>query len=236
VYRFGRFCLDLTRGALLTVEGEAIPLRPKSFALLLLFVENPGRLLTRDAIHQAIWADVIVTDDGITQCVRDIRRALRDSTQHMLRTVPRRGFIFDAEVIMESKGLNPDGYIAASSDRPSVAVLPFANLSRQPEQEYFSDGFADDIITNLSFSSSLFVVARNSSFAYRDRPVDVKDVGRQLGVRYVVEGSVRREAERLRVNARLISAETGTNLWSGRYDRTVTEIFAVQLTGPLLPN
>ena len=226
VYRFGGLSLDLARGALLTVGGEVIPLRPKSFALLALFVANAGKLLSRDAINQAIWSDVIVTDDGITQCVRDIRRALGDSTQQMLRTVPRRGFIFSAEVVAESKATNAD--TAASRDKPSVAVLPFANMSGQPEQEYFSDGVADDIITNLSGSSSLLVTARTSSFAYRGRPFDVKQVAHELGVCYVVEGSVRREADQLRINARLISAEMGTPLWSERYDRTITEVFEVQ--------
>jgi adenylate cyclase len=145
----------------------------------------------------------------------------------MLRTVPRRGFIFRAEVVAKSKEATSTD-TAASRDKPSVAVLPFANMSSQPEQDYFSDGVADDIITNLSSSSSLLVTARTSSFAYRGRPIDVKQVAHELGVRYVVEGSVRREADQLRINARLISAEMGTPLWSERYDRTITEVFAVQ--------
>jgi adenylate cyclase len=113
-------------------------------------------------------------------------------------------------------------------DRPSIAVLPFANLSGDPEQEYFSDGIADDIITELSRSHALFVIARNSSFTYRGRAVDVKQVAHELGVRYVVEGSVRREADRVRVNAQLIDAGSGAHIWAERYDRALEQVFAVQ--------
>jgi TolB-like protein len=107
-------------------------------------------------------------------------------------------------------------------------VLPFANLSSDPEQEYFSDGVADDIITELSRERALFVIARNSSFTYRGRSIDVKQVQRELGVRYVVEGSVRREAERVRVSAQLIDAATGDHVWAERYDRALEHVFAVQ--------
>jgi len=113
-------------------------------------------------------------------------------------------------------------------DRPSIAVLPFANMSGDPEQEYFSDGVADDVITELSRSRSLFVIARNSSFTYRGKAVDVRQVSRELGVRYVLEGSVRREGAQLRVNAQLIDAETGSHIWAERYDRDVRHVFAVQ--------
>ncbi len=113
-------------------------------------------------------------------------------------------------------------------DRPSIAVLPFTNLSSDPEQEYFSDGIADDIITELSHDRAFFVIARNSSFTYRGRSIDVKQIGRELGVRYVVEGSVRREAKRVRVGAQLIDATTGDHVWADRYDRALEHVFAVQ--------
>ena len=113
-------------------------------------------------------------------------------------------------------------------DRPSIAVLPFANLSGDPEQEYFSDGVADDIITELSRDRALFVIARNSSFTYRGRSIDVKQVGRELGVRYVVEGSVRRDGGRVRVTAQLIDATTGSHVWAERYDRALEHVFEVQ--------
>ena len=113
-------------------------------------------------------------------------------------------------------------------DKPSIAVLAFTNMSGDPDQEYFSDGIAEDIITELSRSRSLFVIARNSSFTYKGHAVDVKQVARELGVRYVVEGSVRRSGGRVRVTAQLIDAETGNHIWAERYDRDIEEVFAVQ--------
>ena len=113
-------------------------------------------------------------------------------------------------------------------DKPSIAVLAFTNMSGDPEQEYFSDGIADDIITELSRSRSLFVIARNSSFTYKGRSVDIKQVARELGVRYVLEGSVRRSGSRVRVVAQLIDAETGKHIWAERYDRALEDVFAVQ--------
>jgi TolB-like protein len=230
VYRFEGFVLDLTRGALLDVQGGEVPLRAKSFELLCLFVTNAGRLLDRDAINKAIWADVIVTDDSIAQCVRDIRRALGDGHQQILKTVPRRGYLFTAPVTRGNEQ-QPTGLTAEYlplPDKPSIAVLAFTNMSGDPEQEYFSDGIADDIITELSRSRSLFVIARNSSFTYRGRAVDVRQVARELGVRYVLEGSVRRSNSRVRATAQLIDAETGNHIWADRYDRALEDVFAVQ--------
>jgi adenylate cyclase len=113
-------------------------------------------------------------------------------------------------------------------DKPSIAVLPFANMSSDPEQEFFADGIADDVITTLSQYPSLFVIARNSSFTYKGRAVDVKQVGREMGVRYVVEGSLRKAGNRIRVTAQLVEAETGKHTWAGRYDRDLADIFVVQ--------
>ncbi len=113
-------------------------------------------------------------------------------------------------------------------DKPSIAVLPFANLSNDPEQEYFADGMAEDIITDLSNLSGLFVIARNSSFQYKGNSVDVKQVGRVLGVRYVLEGSVRRADDQVRINAQLIDTQTGGHLWAERFDRDFTNVFALQ--------
>jgi TolB-like protein len=231
VYQFEGYTLDLVRGALLDPKGTEVPIRAKSFQLLRLFVVNAGRLLDRDTINHAIWADVVVTDDAITQCVRDIRRALGDKTQAVIKTVPRRGYVFAANVAKASDGRPPvpaRAEVMLLPDGPSIAVLPFANLSADPEQEYFSDGVADDIITELSRDRALFVIARNSSFTYRGRSIDVKQVGRELGVRYVVEGSVRRAAGRVRVTVQLIDATTGSHVWADRYDREVEHVFAVQ--------
>jgi len=228
VYRFDRFILDLARGALLSVEGREILLRPKAFALLRLLVENSGRLLDRDIIMQAVWPGVTVADDGITQCVRDIRRALGSDSQRLLKTVPRRGYILASKVSEESARSTLGTLTAEIVDRPAIAILPFANLSNDSEQEFFSDGIADDLITELSRNRSLFVIARNSSFTYRGRSIDLKHVARELRVRYLVEGSVRRDAKRVRINAQLIDTESGQHVWAERYDRKISSVFAVQ--------
>ena len=227
VYHFDGFVLDLTRGLLLAAGGQPVQLRHKSFELLRLFVTNAGRLLDRDSINQAIWSDVIVNDDSITQCVRDIRRALGDEAQVIVRTVPRRGYIFTAKAIAGQSP--PEGQPTPPlPDRPSIAVLPFQNMSGDREQEYFADGIVEDIITALSRTRWLFVIARNSSFVFKDRAVDVKQVGRDLGVRYVLEGSVRKAANRVRVTAQLVNAAAGAHVWAERYDRDLSDIFAVQ--------
>jgi adenylate cyclase len=230
IYRFEGFVLDLARGALLDAQGGEVPLRAKSFELLRLFVTNAGRILDHDAINKAVWADVVVSDGSIAQCVRDIRRVLGDGNQQLLKTVPRRGYIFTATITGGSEQ-QPNVSVAEYlplPDKPSIAVLAFTNMSGDPEQEYFSDGIADDIITELSRSRSLFVIARNSSFTYRGRAVDVRQAARELGVRYVLEGSVRRSDSRVRATTQLIDATTGNHIWAERYDRVLEDVFAVQ--------
>jgi TolB-like protein len=225
-YRFEGFILDTMRGALLTSTGEEVTLRRQAFQLLHLLVDNAGRLLDRDRINQAIWPDVTVSDDSITQCVRDIRRALGDDTQRILRTVPRRGYVIAATVTLVRD--LPAPAPGAPPGKPSIAVLPFANLSGDPEQEYFADGMAEEIITALSRVQWLFVIARNSSFTYKGRAVDVTQVGRELGVRYVLEGSVRKGGNRLRIAAQLIETEAGAHLWADRFEGSPEDVFDLQ--------
>ena len=160
IYRFDRFTLDLARGALLTWDGAEVALRPKSFSLLCLLVEHAGRLLDRDTILQALWPGVFVSDDSIGQCVKDVRRALGEKAQHLVRTVPKRGYILEAPVSNVAADPPP---LAA---RPSIAVLAFTNMTGDPEQEFFADGIAEDISSALSKSRSLFVISRSSSFKY----------------------------------------------------------------------
>ena len=197
-YAFGRFTLHLDRGVLLA-DGAECALRPKSFALLRLFLENPGRLIHRDQIMETVWPGVFVTDDSIAQCISDIRRVLGDSDQNVLRTLPRRGFLFTLPPSHRTERDSSAGtQVSADAaippplpDRPSTAILPFQNMSGDQEQEYFADGMVEEITTALARIPWLFVVARNSSFTFKGQSVDVKQVGRELGVRYVLEGSVR---------------------------------------------
>jgi adenylate cyclase len=227
VYRFEGFVLDLMRGELFAANGEAVPLRRKSFNLLRLFVENAGRLLDRDMINRAIWSDVTVADDAISQCLRDIRRGISDEAHHKLRTVPRRGYIFTLEVTRDALD-QPATNALPLPDKPSIAVLAFANLTGDPDQEFLSDGFADNLITELSRNRSLFVVARTSSFIYKARSADIKQIGHELGVRYVIEGSVQRSNSRIRITAQLIHAGSGAHIWAERFDRDIADLFVVQ--------
>jgi TolB-like protein len=240
IYRFDRFTLDLERGVLLGAGGAELPLRPKSFALLHHFVANAGRLVVRDDLMQAVWPDVYVTDDSIAQCIKEVRRVLGGDAQRLLRTVQRRGYRFTAEVsdtspaeteapprtaILDGPEAPPP---ATPSDPPMIAVLPFQNMSGDPEQEYFADGMVEEIITALSRIRWLFVVARNSTFIYKGHAVDIKQVGRELGVRYVLEGSVRRGGELVRVTAQLIDASNGTHLWAEHFDGSLGDVFELQ--------
>jgi adenylate cyclase len=238
--RLGDVLLDPGAGCLRGSDGAEIALRPKSFDLLAVLARNPRRTLSRNELLDTVWPGVTVTDESVTQCVREVRRAIGDPHGRLLRTVARRGYRLDLEVaptapagyhstaVPTGAGPSVPSLSLALPDKPSVAVLAFDNMSGDPDQEYFSDGVAEDIITELSHSRSLFVVARNSSFTYKSRPVDVKQIARELGVRYVVEGSVRRSGGRVRISAQLIDAEADLHLWAERYDRHDTELFAVQ--------
>jgi adenylate cyclase len=225
-YRFGGFILDLQRAALVTEKGESVPVRHQSFRLLCLFVENAGRLVERKAITQALWPRLTVSDDSITQCVGDLRRALRDESQTKIKTVLRRGYIFTPEVTSASSIPSTDQL--ALVGRPSVAVLPFSNMSADPSQDYLADGVAENVTTELARNRSLLVIARTSSFTYKDRSVGVQQVALELGVEYVVEGSVQRSSDRIRITAQLIDARNSSHLWAERFDLDLTDLFVIQ--------
>jgi TolB-like protein/tetratricopeptide (TPR) repeat protein len=160
-----------------------------------------------------------------------LRRVFEDAAggAGWIETLPRRGYRYVGPSVATDIEANSHASLTlALPDRPSVAVLPFSNLSGDPEQEYFADGMVDDIITGLSRIKWLFVIARNSTFTYKGRAVDVKQVGRELGVRYVLEGSVRKAGDRVRVTGQLIDAATGAHVWAERYDRKFDDIFALQ--------
>lgn len=239
IYRFDRFMLDLDRGLLLRDDGVELALRPKAFAMLRHFVENAGRLIDRDELMRAVWPDVIVSDDSIAQCITEIRRALGAGGQRLLRTVQRRGYRFEGPVSRDEQGKTPglpelpvfDALpppAALAGNPPTIAVLPFQNMSGDTEQEYFADGMVEEIITALSRIRWLFVLARNSTFIYKGRAVDIKQVGQELNARYVLEGSVRRSASVVRVTAQLIDASNGAHLWAERYDGPMEDVFALQ--------
>jgi adenylate cyclase len=203
-------------------------------------VQNRDRVVSKDDLIESVWSGRIVSDSALTSRINAVRRAIGDSgdEQKLIRTIARRGFRFVGAVRTQSDGEEMASPSDESGDdarlgavpggRPAIAVLPFVNMSGDLEQEYFSDGISEDIITALCRYSSLFVIARNSSFTFKGRPVDVKQVGQALGVRYLLEGSLRKAGSRIRVTAQLVEAETGKHIWAERYDRDLVDIFAVQ--------
>ena len=296
-------------------------LTPKALALLQTLVIRSGQVVTKDELFQAVWPDTVVSDDALTSCMQELRRALGDDARQprYIETVHRRGFRFIGKVLSEqssvvsqteggrnqqeenqtAKGENglassvqslesenqpsslspiqtlegqppiptlPIRRLGSRSSlfllglpliggsfvvyhlshpipstqpltpstqglplpaKPSIAVMPFTNMSGDPEQEYFSDGLTDDLITDLSRLSQLFVIARHSTFTYKGKAVKVQEISKELGVRYVLEGSVRKTEGQVRINAQLVDAVTGHHLWAERYDRPLQDIFAL---------
>jgi len=194
--------------------------------------------VSKDDLIAAVWDRRIVSDSALATRINAVRRAICDSgdEQRLIKTLPQKGIRFVGEVheeqglseIAASIAADPSAPAPSLPDRPSLAVLPFQNMSGDPEQEYFADGMVDDIITALSRFKSLFVIARNSSFSYKGKSPDIRQVGRELGVRYVLEGSVRKASRRLRISGQLIDASTGAHLWVDRFDGALEDVFELQ--------
>ena len=231
--QFEGFTLDLDR---LRLQGPFGPvkLRRKSFEVLRYLVEHAGRVVTKEEMINAVWPNVTVGDESLTQCISEARRGLGDGNQRIIKTIPRRGYLMDVTIsvgdipMIKVMGGTDSATPLPLPDRPSIAVLPFSNMSADPDQEYFADGLVDDIITELSRFQGLFVIARNSSFQYKGKAADVRQVGRDLGVRYVLEGSVRRTEDRVRIAAQLIDAESGGHVWAEKFDHDYADILALQ--------
>jgi TolB-like protein len=243
--RFDRFVLDLAGGTL-RKGAERINLRPKSFEVLCHLVRNAGRIVGKDELFEVVWPDVHVTEDSLTRCVSEVRTVLADTDQKIIETVPKRGYIFLASVMPVGLGdAAPrlvESTVALENVTPSIAILRFETLSAEAGQEYFGDGLAEDLITSLSRFSNLCVISRNSSFAYSARHSDTNQIGRELKVRYIVEGSVRRETARFRVTARVVDAERQSVIWAQSYDQPLNNVFEVQddltrnIVGTLITN
>jgi TolB-like protein len=228
---FGRFRLDL-RHRRLSSGGVPIELKSKAFDILCVLASAQGEVVTKDELMAKVWPGLVVEENNIQVHISALRKALgedRGGPTHLF-TAPGRGYRLVGVRPSASAG-SGDGGIAdarGAQDRPSIGVLPFENMSNEPEQEYFADGMVEEIITGLSRIRWLFVIARNSSFVYKRKAVDVRRVGDELGVRYVLQGSVRKSGQRLRVTAQLVETQTGTQLWAERYDRALGDVFEVQ--------
>lgn len=233
-YEFGPFMLDTARLALFEGDRE-VGLRPKAFETLLALLRHAGRVVSKDELVATVWPDVFVNDDALAQCVRDVRKAITDTDQRYIRTISRRGYIFVHPVtprtlpVLRPPGERPLNKLRTSTS-PAIAVMPFANLSSDPEQAFFADGVVEDLITALSRFHTFAVVARSSTFAYKGRAVDVREAARNLHVRYLLEGSVRRSGDRIRVTAQLIDGATGEHLWAEKFDGAATDVFDFQDT------
>lgn len=227
---FGRYRLE-PRGGLMSGDRN-VRLTPKALALLSFIANRPGEVITKEELFGAVWPEVTVGDAALVTCIQELRRALGDDARRprYIETLHRRGYRFIGKMAAAQRPAAIDSEAPALPlpDRPSIAVLPFDNMSDGPDEEHFADGMFEDLITGLSRIRWLFVIARNSTFVYKGRSVDVKQVSRELGVRYVLEGSVRRAGKQLRISAQLIDATTGGHHWAERYDRELGDIFAVQ--------
>ncbi|MGH6682422.1 MAG: winged helix-turn-helix domain-containing protein, partial [Pseudolabrys sp.] len=231
LYSFEAYVLDIDRRELKR-GTEPISLEPQVFDLLVFLIENRERVVSKEDLIASVWHNRVVSDSTLTSRINAARKAIGDSgeQQKLIRTVARKGVRFVG--ILRDEPVAPAAEAAqpafALPDRPAIAVLPFTNMSGEPEQEYFSDGISEDIITALSKLRWFFVIARNSSFIYKGKAVHMKRIAEELGVGYVVEGSVRKAGERVRITAQLNDVATGSHIWAERYDRDLADVFAVQ--------
>ena len=241
-FTFDNQTLDTERRELLR-DGAPIPVQPQVFDLLVYLVQNRGRVVSKEDLIGQVWDGRTVSDSTFTSRVNAARTAVGDSgrDQKLIRTISRKGLRFVGTVQEQepSNSSRPAERLAEKRlerspsalplpDRPAIAVLPFNNMSGEREQEYFSDGISEDIITALSKLRWFFVIARNSSFTYKGKAVHMKQVAEELGVRYVLEGSVRKSGDRVRITAQLNDVATGSHIWAERYDRDLADVFAVQ--------
>ncbi|AYF86530.1 MULTISPECIES: winged helix-turn-helix domain-containing tetratricopeptide repeat protein [unclassified Pseudomonas] len=232
-FAFGPFVLDSAAGTLLRNEVP-VAIGYRALQLLAALVARPGEILGKAELMDAAWPGAVVEEGNLTVQIALLRKLLgpaADGSQ-WIATVPRVGYRFVGAVQQLGSARRP----LPLPDKPSIAVLPFINLSNDPEQETFADGLTEDLITDLSRNSGLFVIARNSAFVYKGKAMDVRGIAQDLGVRYLLEGSARRAAGRVRINAQLVDATNGDHLWAERFDRSLEDIFAVQdeVTGKIV--
>lgn len=230
-FAFGPFILDRQRGRLLR-EGQPIALSSKGLQLLEALVASPGRVLRKTELMRAAWGDTVVEESNLSVQIAALRKQLGPNADgsDWIVTIPRVGYRFVGFPTQQQteKITDSNAPVGDRDRRPSIAVLPFANLSGEKEQEYLADGITEDIITALTRFRWFFVIARNSSFAYKGKSIDAKQVAQELGVQYLLEGSVRRSGPQIRISAQLVDATTGKHIWAERYDLELADVFAIQ--------
>jgi TolB-like protein len=227
--RFGRFRVDFARRELRRGETP-VRLGSRALDILCVLAAAEGVVVTKDELMARVWAGVVVEENTLHVHISALRKALAEDEdgESWIVTVPGRGYRLLRSPEPSAIDTSAPGRSLPVPDQPSVAVLPFLNLSGDPEQEYFADGMVEEITTALSRIRRLFVTARNSSFAYKGQNIDVKQVGRELGVRYLLEGSVQRSGNLLRITAQLIDAGTGAHSWADRFEGSLQYLFELQ--------
>ena len=228
---FGRFCLDLNNRQLAR-DGIKVPLGSRALDVLCVLASAKGEVVSKDELMTRVWPGLVVEENNIQVHISALRKMLdeeKNGQTHVV-TVPGRGYrLIGLKLPASSDAASSENTLSpARSERASIAVLPFQNMSGDPEQEYFADGMAGEIITGLSRVKWLSVISRNSSFIYKNKPVAIKEIADKFGVRYVLEGSVRKSGKRVRIAAQLIDARTEAHIWAEQYDRILEDVFALQ--------
>jgi TolB-like protein len=223
---FGSFRLNPENGTLLR-DGELAPIGQKGVLILGALLKNPGEALTKAQLMDAAWPGMAVEESNLSVQIASLRKALGPAPDggDWVVTVPRVGYRL---VVRRKPVAIPVSRDRAGPPRLSLVVLPFANLGSDPEQEYFADGVTDSLTTDLSRIRGAFVIARNTAFTFKGKPIDVRAVGRELNVRYALEGSVQRNGDRMRVNVQLVDAQCGAHLWAERFDKPIADYFDMQ--------
>jgi TolB-like protein len=225
IYEFGDFRLDASRGVLYAkVDATVRPIAPHVFEAALYFVEHPGELLGKDRLLAVLWPRAVVEENSLNRVVSDLRRVLGESPgeNRYIATVPGRGYRFVADVVRLARTT-----VQRSPD-DAVAVLPFVSTSSHPEDEVIARAIAENVLQRLAATGRLCVIAQISSFGALGQGTDAREIGRRLGARYLVEGSLQHEASRLRVMVRLIDSLLGTHAWSGRFECAAGDLFAAE--------
>ena len=222
---FGPFVLD-PEARTLVRGGDLVPIGHRGFLILTNLLERPGEVVGKNALIDAAWPGLAIEESNLTVQIAALRKLLGAAPHggEWIETLPRVGYRF----VGDAKKVSEDSATPGLHGPPAIAVLPFENLTSDPEQSFLADGLVEEIITALSRFRTFAVVARNSTFAYKGRAVDVREVARDLGVRYVLEGSVRRSGDRVRVAAQLIDGASGAHLWAEKFEGALSDIFDFQ--------
>jgi len=231
-YAFGSYRLDSSLGMLMR-GNRPTTLGPRAAALLQLLVEHAGQPVGKEALIDAAWPGLVVEESNLTVQIAALRKVLDEAgSAAWIETLPRRGYRYAGPPVSHAPmapALDGEPSALGAADRPSVAVLPFGNLSGDAEQAYFTDGMVEDIVNGLARIRWLFVIARSSTLRYGQQSVvDAQQVGRELGVRYLLQGSVRKAPDRIRIACQLVEAASGVQVWSERYDRALSDVFDLQ--------